>query len=1135
MRTTYHPIISLLLVVLLSATANAQDTGRVTPASLPLPLPSDAPLPPDVLRSNNPWNQPMTGTWRFSLTHGHINDAKQYVSEDIDFGNAQVIASGSQGSDMAANAFDGDPATLWRASDATYPQWIAADLGQNRHITGATLAWENTTDLYQFRLEGSSDGRNWSTLADRTKAPGVGGGPVTVSSGDFRYVRMTITGGSSANGVSIRDIRLRYLDNNGQDSVWLAALGQPSAASAPNPDGFAIADYDDSAWKDIVVPSNWEMLGYSLPTYNNVDNTVGLYRRTVNLPAAWAGKDIYWRFDGALDGTEIFVNGQKVGYHESGYTAFDVDLTGLVQPGKPNFFAVRVSKTTPSYDCDTGDFQSMGGIYRDTSLIAVPTTHVSDITLRTPLSADYKDATINADIKVVAPASAAVQLTARLTKIDGKQIGTSFTGSAIAGADGIAEVQITSPVVAPALWSAEKPNLYYLVLQLNQGGKVIEKVEQRFGFKQIDIVNNVVLWNGVPIKCEGTCRHDFWADKGFALSDTEWNKDLSLMKAANINAIRTSHYNHAERFLELCEEKGMYVLDEVPFCWIGNKINDTSYAPYLLQRTQETLERDKNRPCVLAWSLGNENGYGQNEQPVFDLVKQIDPTRPAFVSQQGPDQIHGQEWLDRHYPSPDDVDRDAKNTKLTADYSESPHTFSQKEAQAYDPGVSDLWSEALDKLWQKIWADPTILGSFIWEWQNQGVADQNTDTWSDFYYGRDRLRDENNKGIVDSYRNPKPEWWIVKVVYSPVGFGVRTVNPVAGQFTVPLTNHYSFTDLSELTCKWTASNGGTVLQTGSQHIACPPLQSVQASFPAQSGATQLRLEFDHADGTNVIAANFAVDGAPQPAAPAALAAGSAMTTTDSTDTLTIANDASTIVFDKQTGLVKSWTAHGKLVLIGGPVVNIGDGNLSNDGDYYRVHQAPATQDAAVTSAPPDAEGAVSVTVASSLLDGPTGNQIGNLKCVYDICRNAEIHVKWILNWTAPNTKLWEDGLKFILPGISSKLTWLRDSYFLDYPDGHIGEPYGTASPTDPSYVASKRNLHWLTLLDGLNTGIALLQDAQYPLVGRALVDASGVNLFASAEVAGPRDLSGNWVADHDIHATQDTPLEGSLILRAIAP
>ena len=858
---------------------------------------------------------------------------------------------------------------------------------------------------------------------------------------------------------------------------------------------------------------------------------MGLYRRTVTVPAAWAGRRVYWHFDGALDGAEVFVNGQKAGYHESGYTAFNVDLTGLVKPGRPNLFAVRVSKTTPSDDCETGDFQCMGGIYRDTSLIAVPQTHIDDVTVRTPLAANDRDANLSTSVHVTGLPGQAVAVTGKLFRQDGRPAGVSVSGAGRVQADGAVQIAMDAPVKAPALWSAEKPNLYYVVFSMTSNGTPVERVEERFGFKQIEIKNNVVLWNGMPIKCTGICRHDFWSDKGFALTEADWVKDLTLMKAANINAVRTSHYNHAQRFLELCDEKGMYILDEVPYCWINDQVKDPAYTPYLLQRGQETVARDKNRPCVLAWSLGNENPNGVDSQSVIDLVEKTDPTRPAFVSGQDPDSIKGQSWQDNHYPGPDSIDRFARNPKWSVSLSEHPHTFCEKEVQNYDPGASDLWSETLIKTWDKLWKAPNILGSFIWEWQSQGIADKNNDTTQDFYYGPDHLRQENNKGIVDGYRHPKPEWWIVKSVYSPVVVTVRAVSPAGGTCEVPITNHYSFTDLKELTCRWTALNGASRMQSGVLHLSCAPMQSAMASFPAAAGMTALRLEFVHPDGAPVIAFNLAVTGAPLPTAPSPLASGGALTTQDGPDTLIVRNSLQQLVFNKHTGAIQSWNVGGHNLLLGGTTLNLGEAKGGNERGMYRAKQPPFLTDAQVSAAS-GVGGTAQVTVSATVLTAEGGSTLGTLRSTYDIKPDAEMTVGWTLNWTAPDIDLWEEGLKLSLPVGMTRMVWQRDSYFTDYPAGHLGEPSGTCRAGETLFRASKRSLHWLTLSDAGGTGLALLP-ADAPLVGRADTNAAATGLFASREVAGPHGLSGSWVGDHAIHAVKGKSLSGAFTLRAI--
>ena len=1060
-------LLALLLVPAALGPASAQSASRVSPAAMPLPLPGASAMPPDRLRAQNPWNLPMTGLWRFQLTHGRIVDGRFQGGPP---GDRFVTASSSENGNPPRDAFDGNPGTRWCADSAAFPQQLQADLGQTRRVDGIALTWEKPDTRFQCRIEGGGDGRHWTTLADASAAPGLGDGPVTLTPADVRYVRVVILGGTPGNWASLRECRIQVVED-GKESVWQPPAALPALVPVRN-DQFAQPGYAGQGWHDMAVPSNWEMSGYSIPTYNSVDDTVGLYRRWVSVPRSWAGRRVFWRFDGALVGAEVFVNGRPAGYHESGYTAFDVDVTGLVKPGARNLFAVRVSKTTPSSDCETGDFQCMGGIYRDTSLIAVPATHVHDLTVRTPLAPNYRDATLAADVQIIGTPGEAVGLTGDLVGLDGRKTPVRLAGSGRVGSDGTVAVALSAPVQAPHLWSAEKPNLYYLVLQLTRGGKPVERVEQRFGFRQVEIRNNVVLWNGRPIKCTGVCRHDEWASKGFALTDREWRKDLTMMKAANINAIRTSHYNHAARFLEMCEEQGVYILDEVPFCWINEKNNDPAFAPALLRRAADTLGRDKNRPCVLSWSLGNENGVGKNSQTVIDFVKAHDSTRPAFISQGGYWGPKGQSFQDMHYPTPADVDnyvaRDSG--KLPAQFSEQPHIFYQKDAQDFDPGASDLWSETLTRTWDKIRMAPTILGSFIWEWQNQGIADPNPDRTRDFYYGKDYLRQENNKGVVDAYRNPKPEYWAVKMAYSPIGIEARTVVPVGGACAVALTNRYSFTDLSELACRWTALKGGATLKSGLTHVACAPGASATARFPAPAGMTALRLEFDRASGVAVTLARLAVPDAPVPMPPPALAGGGPLTERGEGGMTQVSNALVQVAFDTQTGLLRSWRVGGRDVLTTGPALTLGESRRGNEKGYYHAAQPPVLGSGVITT-DNRADGSVRFVVTAPVLASAGGQTLGTLACTYDVRPTAEIAVHWTLNWTAPQTNLWEVGMKLAVPTADTRLGWWRDSFFTVYPAGHLGEPTGTAVAGSGLFRASKWGLHWMTLTDTSGAGL----------------------------------------------------------------
>jgi len=299
-------------------------------------------MPPDRLRAHNPWNLPMTGAWRFQLAYGQIKAGEFQPSASV---STYLKASSSQEQNPEENAFDGSDDTRWCATGGDFPAWLQADLGKTRHVSGVTLTWEKPEDTYGCRIEGRIKDGKWITLANASVAPGIGSGSVKLIPADVRYIRVMVLDNSAGHWASLKEFQIRTTEN-GQEILWKPPVSKPAneKMTPMERDAFASPGFNDSAWHDMTVPSNWEMAGYSLPTYNSVDKSVGLYRRYVTVPASWAGKRIYWHFDGALDGAEVFINGKKAGYHESGYTAWDIDLTGLVNPGQRNLFAVRVSK-----------------------------------------------------------------------------------------------------------------------------------------------------------------------------------------------------------------------------------------------------------------------------------------------------------------------------------------------------------------------------------------------------------------------------------------------------------------------------------------------------------------------------------------------------------------------------------------------------------------------------------------------------------------------------------------------------------------------------------------------------------------------------------------------------------------------
>ncbi|MGD0411860.1 MAG: glycoside hydrolase family 2 TIM barrel-domain containing protein [Verrucomicrobiota bacterium] len=629
-------------------------------------------------------------------------------------------------------------------------------------------------------------------------------------------------------------------------------------ADTPVPD-FATTNGTDAGWTNILVPANWEIEGFSTLTYQErtgrLSEDIGLYRRWVDIPANFAGQTVLWHFDGAYDGAEVFVNGQRCGYHESGFTAFDIDVTKAVKAGQRNLMAVRLYKNTSSASLDHGDFWCLGGIYRETYLVALPPLRMDDVTVVTEMDAQYKDATLKSTVRVAGPVGAHFVLTGELRTLDGVKVAIpamSLAGDI--GADGSATVTLSSPVTAPKLWSAEKPNLYYVFYRLSDGNQtVVERVQDRIGFRKVELKNGVFEVNGVPVKFTGVCRHEEFSPYGHAMNDECWKTDIALMKADNVNAIRTAHYNHAARFMELCDEAGFYVLDEIPSCWVAGEIHNTNRTWAYVFHARETLARDKNRPCVVAWSCGNESSYGINNQAELDYAKANDPTRLAFISQMNLRQAPKTDFEDYHSPPLATMIAAATN----ADRAKVPVVLTE-----YHPGGGGHVGGE-DKNWDVMWPTDAFAGAFIWEWQDQGMYDKFPERWAIPAPGArnnptNGYRVSGARGAVTATRQPTDIFDVLKPLYSPVNTTAREIAPADGRCVVPLQNRYSFTDLSELTCRWQALAGDKVLASGESHIAAKPRTSVDASFPAAAGMDTLRLEFIHPDGRVVYLANLRI-------------------------------------------------------------------------------------------------------------------------------------------------------------------------------------------------------------------------------------------------------------------------------------
>jgi beta-galactosidase len=1126
--------------------------------AVPVPLAGEGPVLVQKVRVNNPAVVPMTGVWKFSLTRG------QMIGGVFVPPTACASAEKPNRNSPADRAIDGATSTSWKAKDLSMPQSWQVDFGEVLPVRGVMPVFGNHYD-HRIRVEGSLDGLAWTTLvAETVRGDANQFDPLATVPADCRHVRIVFMGVTDPRtkkpeAAGLAEARISVL-RQGRETLWFP---RPLTSQTTTNDAFARADFDDGHWKELPVPSNWETYGFSRATWRfDEDDTVGLYRRWVEVPARFSGQRVLWHFDGVWDSAEIFVNGRKAGYHESGWTAFDVDVTDLIKPGAKNLVALRVCKTSDSVDLDTGDMFHLGGIYRDTYLLALPELHVADVTVVTDLDAAYTDAELSATVLVRGKLGEAVSVSATLCEAHTNGVrGVAASGApglqpemtrqAVIGLEGLATVTLTQAVKAPKLWSAEKPNLYYLVIALNRNGRLVEKVQERFGFRKIEVKNCVVHVNGVPIKMTGVCRHDHWGALGYALTEACFQRDVALMKEANINAVRTAHYNHDPRFMELCDEKGFYVLDEVPACWCM-PMDPLMMDPYMV-RTRETYQRDKNRPCVVAWSVGNESREGVCNRAAAKWLKESDPRRLVFVSCASPRRVPFTDLNDRHYP-PLAPMRAIRKPDFPFIQTEQPHMWSIFTGPRDDWGLRDLWGRALKAVWDITWADDTFVGAFLWEWQDQQVPVDRTvkppelvaaltavSTSMGLFESRDGKTplavDGNIKGLVSAHRLVlKPEYWHLKMTYSPVVVAAREYEAKGGRIAVVVTNRYSFTDFSELTCRWQALAAGKVLAEGVQALACEPRSSALATFPETAGMDTLRLEFIHADGRSLCAARLDRKGyvPPQPV-PIEGTVGRVGVTEEGAE-IRLALGDSELVVEKSTGRIQSWNTGALKMPIDGPFLSFGKTrprirDKSDGPPILAGEKEPEIRNFSVQTGTGDAKAVV--TVKGDVVLAGDRKSSGALQYTLTGGVDGQVRVEWVLNWTAAACRVWELGLNFRMPDGFGTLAWARDGQWSEYPADHLAALEGRVGLASLSFRSTKLNTRWATLSAADGFGLALIRQA-YPLHIRGEPEPGAVTLHAAVGVSPLMgDFSGDLVEDGDVQLQPGSRYQGGFCLRKV--
>lgn len=588
------------------------------------------------------------------------------------------------------------------------------------------------------------------------------------------------------------------------------------AKPADKPADFYQLGFNDESWKTIPVPSNWEMQGYSQPLYSNTvypfgkhaphiphhDNPVGSYRHEFEVPDDWDGRETFLTFDGVKSAFYCWVNGERVGYSQGSRTPAEFNVTSFLKPGK-NLVAVEVYRWCDGSYLEDQDFWRLSGIFRDVYLTSRAANHIRDFKVTTNLDAQYNDAIFEVAVDLVGKGSVKVEL---------------FDAAGhLVGQAGLSDEHRAIPVKAARKWSAEDPYLYTALLTLtDSSGKTVEVIPQRVGFRQSEIKGNVYYLNGVPIKFKGVNRHEHNPELGQVVTREGMMRDLRMFKEYNINAVRTCHYPNSPVWYDLCDQYGIYVMDEANIESHGysnrpaNLIaNEPAWAESHLNRISRMVARDKNHASVVIWSLGNEGGSGPNFVAGMDWIHTIDPTRP--VHYEGGNHKIG-DFSSRMYGTSSWMGHKSKPSIL-CEYS---HAMGNSNGN-----LKEYWHD-------NIYVHTNHAGGFIWDWMDQGVPEPTPDEFEQkigtgpvketfFAYGgwhKQKYDSPSNfcmNGLIAADWTPHPGLRAIKWVY-------RNVHVSAADFekgTVQIANWFDYSNLEDVaTGRWEILENGNLFAQG---------------------------------------------------------------------------------------------------------------------------------------------------------------------------------------------------------------------------------------------------------------------------------------------------------------------------------
>ena len=917
------------------------------------------------------------------------------------------------------------------------------------------------------------------------------------------------------------------VDGNGdpKDSTRYLSLNGPwkfhwSPRPADRPFDFWKPETDVSRWKDIPVPSNWQFQGYDVPIYVNMSyefarnpeppfvphdhNPVGSYRRTFTVPKDWAGRNVFLHFGAVKSAFYVWVNGEKVGFSKDSKTPAEWDITRYLRPGE-NIVAAEVYRWSDGSYLECQDFWRLAGIERDVYLYAAARMRIRDYEARATLDGAYRDGKLDlaVELRSTDPETARKENPkVFMTLFDpSRKKALARSREAVFTEDGKAIIRFDETLREVKKWSAETPHLYRLVLELKDAsGKTQEAVMSKIGFRTSEVKNGRLLVNGVAVLLKGVNRHEHDPYTAHVISDESMRRDIELMKQSNINAVRTCHYPNDPRWYELCDEYGLYLVDEANIESHGmgygprSLAKDPEWGPAHLDRVVRMVERDKNHPSVIIWSLGNEAGDGVNFEEAYRWLKKRDPSRPVQY-----EQVELRPHTDIYCPmymSIEDMIKYASEKQI--------RPLIQCE-YAHSMGNS---TGNLQDYWDAIESHDQLQGGFIWDWVDQGYAAKNDH--GDFFwayggdYGPADVPSDRNfccNGLVAPDRKPHPALYEVKKVYQSVKF--LTAGLAAGE--VELRNRYDFIGLDRFDLVWTVSADGKPVASGAIEkpaVAPRDARVFRLSLPRvnpESGAEyflDLALRTREAapgvpKGHVVASEQFALPlgaktvAAREPAGPTTSLR--APTIETGPRFIRVTGRDFSVRFDRLTGQMDSFDLGGRELLASGPEPNFWRAPTDNDfGNEMNSRlavwrQASLFRELKSMIAREGGPGCVTVTVEYALADASATQTLE-----YAVGGDGRVTIRGTLTLRADAElpEIPRVGLKMALPSGFERIQWFgrgpwenyrdrKTSAFVGLYETTADEPFPYVSPQE---YGNRTDTRWLAVRDGQGYGLLVAGD-----------------------------------------------------------